>query len=141
MKKYKNDIILVGVIIIVAVISFILFKVLDKSDNLTAMVYYDNTLVETIELSKLSEEVTVYKIDGENGEVIIEAKHNAIRIVHANCGQAYCENIGFSSRTSQPIICVPNKIYIKLVGSKAEVDIELWILEDMFTLPHYWQCQ
>ena len=125
MKKYKNDIILVSIILLVAIISLVLFNVLSKKDDLKAMIYYDETLVETIELSKLSDEITVYKVTGENGEVIIEAKHNAIRIVHANCDQSYCENVGFSSSTSQPIICVPNKIYIKLVSSKPEVDIEL----------------
>jgi hypothetical protein len=125
MKKYKNDIILVGVILLIAIISLILFNVLSKKDDLKALVYYDDVLVETIELSDLGEEIVVYNVNAENGEVVIEAKHNAIRIVHANCDQAYCENVGFSSSTSKPIICIPNKIYIKLVSSKVEVDIEL----------------
>jgi hypothetical protein len=125
MKKYKNDIILVAVILFIAIISLILFNVLSKKDDLKALVYYDDVLVETIELSDLGEEIVVYNVNAENGEVVIEAKHNAIRIVHANCDQAYCENVGFSSSTSKPIICIPNKIYIKLVSSKVEVDIEL----------------
>lgn len=125
MKKYKNDIILVAVILLIAIISLILFNVLSKKDDLKALVYYDDVLVETIELSDLGEEIVVYNVNAENGEVVIEAKHNAIRIVHANCDQAYCENVGFSSSTSKPIICIPNKIYIKLVSSKVEVDIEL----------------
>ena len=110
MKKYKNDIILVGVILLIAIISLILFNVLSKKDDLKALVYYDDVLVETIELSDLGEEIVVYNVNAENGEVVIEAKHNAIRIVHANCDQAYCENVGFSSSTSKPIICIPNKI-------------------------------
>ena len=98
-------------------ISLILFNVLSQKDDLKALVYYDDNLVETIELDDLGEEVTIYKINAENGEVTIEAKHNAIRIVHANCDRSYCENVGFSSSTSKPIICVPNKIFIKLVST------------------------
>ena len=125
MKKYKNDIILVAIILLVSILSIILFNVFSKNDNLKALVYYDDVLVETIELSKLSEEITTYTIEAENGNVVIEAKHNAIRILHANCPQAYCKNQGFSSSTQEPIICIPNKIYIKLVSDSNEVDIEL----------------
>ena len=123
--KYKNDIILVGVVLFIAVISLILFNVLSTKDDLKALVYYDDELIETIDLASLGEEVTIYKVMGEQGEVIIEAKYNAIRVVHSSCDQAYCENVGFSSSTSKPIICVPNKIYIKLVSNQAGVDIEL----------------
>lgn len=125
MKKYKNDIILVSIILLLAIISLVIFNVLSQKDDLKALVYYDETLVDSIELSNLGDEIVIYKIMGENGEVVIEAKHNAIRIVHANCDQSYCENVGFSSSTSKPIICVPNKIFIKLVSNKTEVDIEL----------------
>lgn len=125
MKKYKNDIILVSIILFVSIISIILFNVLAKDDNLVAYIYYDDQLVETIDLSKLSDEISTYTIEAENGEVVIEAKHNAIRIVHANCSQSYCENQGFSSTTHEPIICIPNKIYIKLVSDSNGVDIEL----------------
>ena len=125
MKNYRNDIILVSIVLFVAIISLVLFKVLAKKEDLKALVYYDDVLVETIQLSNLGEEIVIYNIDAENGEVIIEAKHNAIRIVHANCDQSYCENVGFSSNTSKPIICVPNKIFIKLVSNNSEVDIEL----------------
>ena len=127
MKSYKNDIILVGIILLIAVISLILFKVLAQKDDLKALVYYDEVLVETIELSNLTEEIVEYRVNGENGEVIIEAKHNAIRVVHADCDRAYCKMAGFSSNTSKPIVCVPNKIYIRLVSNKAEVDLELWV--------------
>ena len=118
MKEYKNDIILVGIVLLVAVISLVLSKLLSQKDDLKALVYYDEKLLETIELSDLGEEIIVYKVNGEIGEVVIEAKHNAIRIVHSDCKQSYCENSGFSSNTSQPIICVPNKVYIKLVISE-----------------------
>ena len=111
--------------LLLAIISLVIFNVLSQKDDLKALVYYDETLVESIELSNLGDEIVVYKITGEHGEVVIEAKHNAIRIVHANCPQSYCKNQGFSSSTHEPIICIPNKIYIKLVSDSNEVDVEL----------------
>ena len=125
MKKYKNDIILVGIVLFVATLSLILFNVLSKKDNLEALIYVNDELVETIDLSKLGDEVVEFRVDGEDGEVVIEAKYNAIRIVHATCPQSYCKKQGFSSSTHEPIICIPNKIYIKLVSNNGGVDIEL----------------
>ena len=125
MKKFKNDIILVVVLLLISVIGLLMFNIFSEKEDLKAMIYVDENLVETIDLSKLGEEVTSYKIQGANGEVTIEAKYNAIRIVHANCPSSYCENLGFSDSTIKPIICVPNKVYIKLVSNSNKVDIEL----------------
>lgn len=125
MLKKKNDIILIIVIIAICAIAILAFKLSERSNNIIAYVYYKDELVETINLSQLTDEIVVYKINGENGEMIIEAKHNAIRVESENSPHHYCSIQGFSNSTHEPIICLPNKVYIKLVGDKSKVDIEI----------------
>lgn len=123
--KRRNDIILVIIVILVACISLLCMKLLNKQQQLIAYVYYKDELVHVIHLYELNEEIVVYTIEGENGEVVIEAKHNAIRVEKENSPYHLCSKQGFSSSTSEPIICLPNKVYIKLVGNQSDLDLEI----------------
>lgn len=127
MKKHlRNDLILVGVILVLAVIGLIINYSIDNSDdNLVAYVYHGEELVYTINLEALGEEVVEYKVEGDVGEMIIEAKHNAIRVAVDSCRYHYCSNQGFVSSTNRPIVCLPNRVYIEIVGNSSSVDLTI----------------
>ena len=108
----KSDIVLIIILFIIIVISFI-FLYENKNNNI-ANVYYENNIIKTIDLNKDN----FYSVEGYNGEVIIEVKNNKIRVIEETSPYNLCSKQGFVTNTS--IICLPNKIIIKL--EKSDID-------------------
>ena len=122
-KKFKLDIIIVGVCLIAAITGVVCFSVLGKSENNIAYIYAQNELVETIDLAKEDDKVDYLTVEGKHGEVKIAYKHNDIKIVESTCPNKNCIHQG-SATTLKPIICAYNEVCIELKGKKP-VDVEV----------------
>ena len=57
--------------------------------------------------------------------MVIEVKHNAIRVKEANCAHQDCVTTSWVNSTNRPIICVYNYVIIKLFNGVSNVDIEI----------------
>lgn len=78
-------------------------------DKLFVVVMQNNKLVYKDEISKDK----VIKLN----EAMVEIKENKVRIKESNCPFKVCVNTGWIWKEHQHIICVPNKIYVKLTSS------------------------
>lgn len=105
----KKDLLLIAIILIISSLMLLLFSN-NKSGNY-AYVYYENDIVKKIDLSINS----TYTVEGYNGFVVIEVLDSKIRVVEENSKNHICSNMGFVSSSLEPIICLPNKIVIKIV--------------------------
>lgn len=123
MKKFKNDIILIVSILVVAIVMLISLYACGQKDNLVAYVYHDNQLVLTIDLDTLEEE-TIYTVEGDVSKVVIAASKSGVRVLEAGCTDEICMNQGIINNSAQTITCLPNKIVIRLEG-KEGVDVEV----------------
>ena len=121
-KALRNDIILIGSLLVLAVISLVLVLTLKTKKNLVAKVYVQNDVVEVIDLSKKEEKD--YYVQGLKGEVHIHTKNGGIAIVESNCPHQDCVNMGYVYETNRPIICAYNAVYIVIEG-KANFDVEI----------------
>ena len=121
MRKYKNDIILIAVLLIMAIVAIICMFCFSKNDNLKACVYYNDELILSFDLTNDE----IYEVDGDLGTVKIEVKNNSVRVIESNCPDGICIHSGAISNTSQSIACLPNRIYIKLVGKNEGVDVTI----------------
>ena len=61
---------------------------------------------------------TVITVEGKIGKSKIEIKGGKVRMLYSPCPLKICEKQGFISREGQEIICVPNRIIIKIKGEK-----------------------
>ena len=131
-KKIRNDIILIGSILLISLIVFLIFKLNSTDDNLKALVYYDNELILEVDLDNDSyiihnnelvnkENNNEYIIKGRESELTIIVDDNGIKVIDSGCSDRVCVNQGYISSSNRTITCLPNKVYIKLVGSE-EVD-------------------
>ncbi|MCR5505594.1 MAG: NusG domain II-containing protein, partial [Bacilli bacterium] len=121
-KKIRNDIILIGIILLLAIGALIPILLTQKKNNLIAKIFVQNDLVETIDLSK--KEDKYYIINGTHGQVKVHTKEGAIAIVESNCPHHDCVNMGYVSTTNRPIVCAYNAVYIEIVGAKYN-DVEV----------------
>ncbi len=125
MKKKINkfDISLIFVIIIVN--CFLIYynsKNISYSENNEALIYSDNKLIGRYILKKDYEnEFTVRTEKGYNTIVI---KNNNIWIKDTDCPDKYCQQQGKISGSGQVIVCLPNRLLIKIVGNLKDNEID-----------------
>ena len=119
----KHDIILIVLIVLISG-GFLLTKEVISNNNLSkAYVYYDNKLIETLDLS--SDEIKQYTVKGYNGDVVIETSKNKVRVVEEESPRHLCSKQGWVTSSFEPIVCLPNKIIIKIESTKEDVDAVL----------------
>lgn len=99
----KSDLKLILLVLVFSIILLLFIKI-DKNNY--AYVYYDNELVLKIDLN-IEED---YKVEGYNGEVLIEVRDNKLRVSKENSPLHICSRQGWT--TSGSIVCLPNKIVI-----------------------------
>lgn len=114
MKVLKKDIILIITFIIIAIVLFIInFKNSEKGTS--------------VEVTVSGESYGMFPLD-KDGEYIITngKKHNILvinngtaRISEATCNNQVCVKHKAISKDNETIICVPNKIVIKVVSESA----------------------
>ena len=121
-KKIRNDIILIASLLLVAIISLIVILSTRTKTNLTAKVYVQNDIVETIDLSKKEEKD--YTVHGLNGDLTIHTRNGEICVSKSNCPHQDCVKMGYVGTSNRPIICAYNAVYIVIEGH-AEYDVEI----------------
>lgn len=109
----KNDVKLIIIVLIIVLIFFII-KVYKNNDSMIANVYYEDKIIETIDLNIDNE----YIVKGYNGDVVIEVKDKKIRVKEEESPRHLCSKQEYDD----VIICLPNKIVIKVEKEKNELD-------------------
>ena len=104
-----SDIKLISILLFVFLSLFITFKIISK-EGTKAKVYYEDKMVLDVDL-KINKN---YIVKGFNGEVEIEVRDNKIRVIKETSPYHLCSKQGFISKSTESIICLPNKIVIKI---------------------------
>ncbi len=58
------------------------------------------------------------KIIGPLGESIVEIKDNGVRVKDSPCPLKVCMHQGRINKPGQTIVCVPNRMMIRIMGEK-----------------------
>lgn len=101
----KNDFILAGVILLIAVIAFALIP---KENANMAKITVDGKLYATVSLDK-NQKIKIGDTNiacVENGEIYMES---------ATCPDKLCVHQGKISNSSKKIVCLPNKVIIEAI--------------------------
>lgn len=114
----KTDIKLIGIILLIALIFLLSFKLFEKNDNKQAIVYYENKEVLKVNLNEKKE----YKVDGYNGEVTIVVNNGKVKVKQEKSPLHLCSKQGYISKSYETIVCLPNKVSIKIIGNE-ELDV------------------
>jgi len=107
----KKDISLIIIVLIISLIGFLFLKVNKKEGNV-ANVYYENKVILSIDLNDKTERT--YEVEGYNGIVSIKTLNGKVKVLEENSPKHLCSKQGFISNAYESIICLPNKIIIKI---------------------------
>ena len=121
-KKLTNDIILIGSLLVLAIVSLVIILTTRNKSNLIATVRVQNQIVLIIDLNK--DEGKDFVVDGINGQVHIHVKDGAIAVTESNCPHQDCVRTGYVNQTGKPIICAYNGVSITIEGNSNN-DIEV----------------
>ncbi len=105
---------IIALLALFSVIMILFPSVHTDSGHVLASIYQDGELLETYDLSLVSEKST-YTVTSRSGrQNIIEIRPGSIGMLHADCPDHLCVEQGFLSHPSIPITCLPNSVVIEL---------------------------
>lgn len=112
----KNDIILVGAILLVAIITAIIVPLVGDA-GAYVVVRVDGREVGKYSLSEDGE----YSLNGGTNILVIE--DGAAYLIEANCPDHLCVKQGKINKNGQTITCLPNKLTVTVYGNENDVDL------------------
>lgn len=115
MKLKIGDILIISIVLISALLILFGGK---KEQGDFAVLEIDGRIIKTFSLS----EDTEYIYNG-NYSNTISVKNGQIYISDANCPDKICVNSKSISIPNDVICCLPNKLLLRVVSDKSEVDV------------------
>lgn len=109
-KKLRNDILLVGGIVVFALLLFVVFKLNLKDGNLVK-VSIDNQVKDCYNFNEDGE----YTItSGKNTNVLV-IKDGTAFIKSADCPDKICVHHRPISKVGETIVCLPHKVVVEII--------------------------
>lgn len=87
------------------------------SRSLSALIYQDGQLLHDIDLSNVTESYQITVTDDNRNYNIIEIRPGSIGIIEASCPDKLCVHMGFQESSLLPLICLPNRLVIRITIS------------------------
>ena len=106
----KKDFILIFAVLLVIATTFGINYFFNTKRGENIEIYVDNKLYKTYSIDD-DEEI---KIKSEGGYNIVKIHDHGVEITEASCPDKVCVNSGFITKPSESIVCLPNKIHIKI---------------------------
>ncbi len=106
----KKDLILIFVVILVIGLTFGINYFVNTKSGENIEIYVDNKLYKTYSIDD-EEEI---KIENKKGYNIVKIHDHGVEITDASCPDRVCIHSGFITKPSESIVCLPNKVHIKI---------------------------
>lgn len=94
----------------------------NTDEDYTAYIYQNGILLESIDLSKVSESysITITSKDGGTNQILIQP--NSICVSDADCPDLICVHQGIIRNNLLPITCLPHGLVIELKPTRSNID-------------------
>jgi hypothetical protein len=113
----KADLILITFFILCTLASFSLW--IKREVGQKVIIAVDGKPVKTFPLNDDTKQI---QIVGQKGPFVIEIKNRKVRMKDSTCPSKLCVKMGWISHEGQMIICIPNRVTLKVAGQKETYD-------------------
>lgn len=105
------------VLVAVAVITALVFR---PQESTWVEISQDGTVLHRIDLANAEPQTFEVEYHGHINTVQID--ENGIRVLHADCPDQTCVNMGYLSENGLPIVCLPNHLVIQFASDVGDTD-------------------
>ena len=116
---------LVAVLVVLCIISvfYIFIRKHSVSSTISAYIYQNGSLIQTVNLSEVTEPYSFVIESPDGGFNTIEVRPGAIGICDADCPDKLCVSMGYADSSLLPIICLPHSLVIQVAEKEEAADI------------------
>jgi len=107
----KKDLLVLSIIFLIISLAYIISS-FHKTGGDTVLIQVDGK--DFLHLSL--DEDRIVKVSGPLGVSIVEIKDGRVRMLSSPCPDKLCIKEGYIDKAGQVIICIPNRIVIKIEG-------------------------
>ena len=86
-----------------------------------ARISRDGVLLEEIDLSRVDEPYSL-TLEDESGRNVLSVERGRVCVSEADCPDQVCVKQGWVSNGAAPIVCLPHKLVVELVGTGEDLD-------------------
>ena len=122
-RKYFSvpDIFIILIAVVASVIA-LLSQLNSNTDSLNCVIRVKGEVVESFELSNVTEPVT-YEIEGEL-PLTVYVTEKSVKVQSSSCPDKLCEHSGETTRSGQSIVCLPAKVSVTLESTDKQNDFD-----------------
>lgn len=113
-----GDKLLIGGLLVLSLLSIAVVDRLAGTGSL-AVVEVDGQEISRLDLSVDGQRV----IKGLLGDTIVQVREGKVRVVKSPCPHKICVRTGWVSKSGNLIVCVPNRVVVRVEG-EGEVDVD-----------------
>lgn len=114
MKKYKNDVIIIAIILVVIAVVFCIVQFGFTHRGNTVKVVINNEIKQEFNLN----ENRVYTIKTDKGFNRLIIKNGKASVTSADCPDKVCVHSKSISDVGESIICVPHKVVVEVAADE-----------------------
>lgn len=114
-----GDKILIGVLIVISLVSgyFTYYKAFNKPGQ-TVIIEVNGEKYNELSLS-INKIITIHNGKHTN---VVQILNGKVRMKESDCPDQICVKTGWIEKEGQQIVCLPNKVVVRVTGKKGEVD-------------------
>ena len=113
------DLVLIVVLMLFAITSLFIVSYLQTQGE-TVQIFLNNQMKYQYKLNKDKNLI----IENQKDFIQIVVKDKKVWVDDSSCPAKICKKMGKISKTGQTIVCVPNKIFIQIIGENEEKYID-----------------
>ncbi len=119
-RTFKPSDIVIAVIAAALLAAVLIFRSIAEPNGSLAAVFFNGEQIASLSLGTDG----VYPFD-EYG-VTVEVTNRSVRVINSDCPDKICEKTGFISSSAQTIVCLPNRISVRIIGNTdSNIDVVL----------------
>lgn len=115
LKLKKGDIIAAAAVTAYALVLAAVLWLPSGGDGQTAVILQDGTALYTVDLQSLPDGGQTFYVEGQ-WENVIRAENGCIWVESSTCPSKSCVHTGKISSPGRSIVCLPNRMEIKITG-------------------------
>ena len=105
------DLLVIGFLLLFAMAIGMVLRLARQADALQIEIFQNNQLIQTIALPTADAEIAI-----ADTQLVLQLKNNTVWVNKTDCPDKTCQKIGAISKAGQAIVCLPNRIVVKMTG-------------------------